>query len=184
MNGTCIVHYDRSKRKWLCISPNGDFAEFPPGKEGQQAAKELMVRYQLPVVSNYLNNLKNTEHAEHSYSRAFKGALLVAGNHVVKPHDELLKIHPKALAKVYKENSDKYYLITPGRKHYLYKCNCEDFWKGDIGFKMGPYRYDLKPIGAPHIKDIGLICKHLWAYHFALLTENIQEKEVINAESD
>lgn len=176
MNGSCIVEYDKSKRKWLCISPNGDLAAFPAGKEGQAAAERLVIKYHSSKLNEYIIHLETIQFEEHSLCRAIAGALILAFQNVIEPSPEVLKIHPHTLAQIIKKDSDTKYLITKGDKYSLYRCNCEDFYKGDQGFKIGPYRYDLKPFGAPHIQGIGLICKHIWAYHFGSLTGTINKR--------
>ena len=51
---TCMVLYDKSKRKWLCVAPNGDCAAFPAGKEGQAAAERLAIFNYSEKVDEYL----------------------------------------------------------------------------------------------------------------------------------
>ena len=176
MNGSCIVQYDRSKRKWLCVSPNGDCAAFPAGKEGKASAKELAIKYYSERVGKYLDHLKTTKFNEHSLRRAFAGAFILASQCVIEPSPEMLKIHPHTLAEIIKKDSDTKYYISKGDKYFLYRCNCNDFYKADESFKIGPYRYDLDPMGAPHIQGVGLICKHIWAYHFGSLTGTIKKR--------
>jgi hypothetical protein len=176
MNGSCIVEYDRSKRKWLCISPNGDCAAFDAGKEGKAKAQELAIRYYSEKVAKYLDHLKATHFNKHSLRRAKAGALILASQCVIKPSPHMLEIHPNTLAEIIKKGSDTKYYISKGDKHFLYRCNCQDFYSGDESFKMGPYRYDLDPMGAPHIQGVGVVCKHIWAYHFGSLTGMISKR--------
>ena len=182
MNGSCIVEYDRSKRKWLCVSPDGKLAAFPAGDVGRAAAERLAIQYYSTKVNEYLLHLEATQLKEHSLRRAIAGALILSFSRIIEPSPEILKIHPNTLAEVDREDSDTNYFITKGDKYSLYRCNCADFYKGDQSFKIGPYRYDLDPMGAPHIQGVGLICKHIWAYHFGSLTGTINKRRDTNGE--
>ncbi len=176
MNGSCMVAYDKSKRKWLCVSPNGDFAVFPAGKEGQASAKRLAISHFSKEVDKYLSHLETTHFNEHSLRRAIAGAFILASKYVIEPSPEILKTHPDTLAEIIKKDSDTKYYISKGDKHFLYRCNCTDFYKGDQSFKVAPYRYDLDPMGAPHIQGVGVVCKHIWAYYFGSLTGTISKR--------
>lgn len=180
MNGPCIVEYDKSKRKWLCISPNGDLAAFPAGKEGKTAAERLVIQYHSAKLNEYIRHLETIQFNEHSLRRAIAGALILSYQNVIEPGPALLKNHPHALAEIIKQNSDTRYYIFKGDQYSLYRCNCTDFSKADEGFRIEPYRYDLKPFGAPHIQGVGLICKHIWAYHFGSLTGTINKRRDTN----
>jgi len=182
MNGSCIVEYDNSKRKWLCVSPDGNLAVFPAGKVGRAAAERLAIQHYSNTVNEYLLHLEATQFNEYSLRRAIAGALILSLGCVIEPSPEMLVIHPGTLAEIVKKDSDSKYYITKGDKYSLYRCNCADFYKGDQSFKIGPYRYDLAPMGAPHIQGIGLICKHIWAYHLGSLTGTINKRRNANGE--
>lgn len=170
MNGSCTVQYDKSKRKWLCVSPNGDLAVFPPGKDGKQAAQELKISHDLPQVSKYLKHLTTTGFDPKSLRRAFAGALILASHHVVQPNQKLYANDPQVVAEITKGDPEKpTYVIRKGvDKYSLYHCNCTDYFNNMGNLKMTPERF-LESLESPYIKGVGIVCKHIWAYHFLSL---------------
>ena len=119
MNGSCTVLYDKSKRKWLCVAPNGDLDVFPAGKDGKHAALKLKIETDLPQVSRYIDHLEKTGFDPKSVRRAFAGALILASHHVVQPSQKLYADSPSVVAEITKEDPEKpTYVIHKGISKY------------------------------------------------------------------
>lgn len=177
MNGSCIVAYDRSKRKWTCTSPEGHVATFPPGKEGKRGAELLSIKIANPQVARYLEHLEITGFDKNSLRRAFDGALILISHLVVQPSSKKYGNNPKVVAEIIKNDSEETYMIMKNfDKYSLYYCSCTDYFNSMGNFKMTPEKY-LDQLESPYIKGVGIVCKHIWAYHFGLLT-NTLSKEV------
>lgn len=176
MNGSCIVAYDKSKRKWLCTSPSGQIATFPPGKEGRRGAELLSIKITIPQVSKYLEHLETTGFDKKSLRRAFDGALLLTSHLVVEPNHKRHSDNPKVVAEIIKENSEETYVIMKNLDKYsLYYCSCTDYYKNMATFRTTPTKF-LDQLESPYIKGVGIVCKHIWAYHFGFLTNTISQE--------
>ncbi len=177
MNGSCIVEYDKSKRKWLCVSPNGDLAVFPPGKEGKHAAYLLKINHDLPRVGKHLDHLEKTGFDPKSLRRAFSGALILASHHVVQPSQKLYANDPQVVAEITKGDPEKpTYVIRKGMDKYsLYACNCNDYYNNMGILRTTPERF-LDSLESPYIEGVGIVCKHVWAYHFGFMTNNLSKE--------
>lgn len=167
-----IVAYDRSARKWIYHSSNGEIHEFPSGPAGKLEANLMRLNDESPKVADMLIHLETTNTEPGSLRRAFDGAMILVNDLILQPADYDPDITLARIAS--KSTPVEYEIWLHEEPQFLYGCTCPDWHRGyDLWLipEINPSMQEL-PQGAPRIPGVGFMCKHTWAYHFSMLIKH------------
>lgn len=179
-NVSGIVSYNKSKRKWTFEPPKGPIHEFPAGNEGKTKANTLKIRFNSPKVANLLQNLLDKPVNHHLKRRAMDGSMILIDAELLIPADD---DPTQVLARAASKHRTVEYIVTNG-DYSLYQCTCADWYKGSQLVTLPALSPDRPNTGAPYLENVGIMCKHVWAYHFhtvsgwVLSIENPNQKEL------
>jgi len=162
------ISYDTSKRKWNYEPIDGEIQEYDAGAIGKNLAVQAKIKNESSEIYSMLRYLSAHTNDPDIERRAIDGATLSIDQLVIQKAEN---DHESIFARVANPDKTIEYIISPGPARSIYRCSCPDYENGvsqdslPIGDPNRPHR------GAPYVINGGIMCKHIWAYHFSKMTK-------------
>jgi hypothetical protein len=163
------VTYNRTKRKWIYTSVNGETTEFDAGKTGKLSAQEYAIEVELPDIHLMLERLYEAKHRGSVMKRATQGATILRQGLLLEP---AFADPPTVVARAATSTRTVEYLIcVPNDTFSTYSCSCPDWLNGRLKSELPEEDPQRPQYAADYIDNVGILCKHAWALHFQRMTD-------------